>query len=216
VRQLAPTGPPADPPVSAEAYDRAHQEQDAFRAFLGVGDPKLAIGDRSLQVVLSAAFQTPTGRLQAGAELGNISRIIASELALIRVPEEGTITLTAREGDVPVTFLNETGRDVNVRVQLESQQLQFPDGTEREITLPPKSSTVRFAVEARAPGNYPLTLTVTSVDGGLDIQSTRVHVRSTFVSGVGKFLTIGAALFLALWWALDIRYRRKQKRAATA
>jgi hypothetical protein len=215
VRELAPSGPPAEAPVSAEAYDRAYEEQDAFRAFLGAGDPKLATGDRALQVVLSSAYQSDLGRLRANAELENISRVIDAELALIRVPEEGTITLTAREGDVPVTFLNETGRDVKVRVELQSQQLQFPDGTEREVTLPPKSSTVRFAVEARAPGNYPLTLHMTSVDGGLDIQSTRVHVRSTFVSGVGKFLTIGAALFLGLWWALDIRYRRKLKQAAT-
>jgi hypothetical protein len=106
---------------------------------------------------------------------------------------------------------------VRVRIELNSQQLQFPDGTVREVVLPPRSSTVRFAVEARSQGNYPLTLQVTTVDGGLQVESTRVHVRSTFVSGVGKFLTVGAAAFLAIWWGLDIRKRRRRARAvATA
>jgi len=216
VRQLAPAAPPAEPPVSADAYFAAFSEQQAFREFLGIGDPKLRPGDRALAVSLSATYQSVLGRFQAADELSVISRTINGELALIRVPEEGTVTLTAREGDVPVTFLNETGREVRIRVDLNSQQLQFPDGATREITLPPRSTTVRFAVEARTQGNYPLTLHVTTVDGGLSVSSTRVNVRSTFVSGVGKFLTVGAAVFLLLWWGLDIRRRHRRKRAQAA
>ena len=41
--------------------------------------------------------------------------------------------------------------------------------------------------------------------------TTRITVRSTFVSGVGVFLTVGAVVFLALWWGWDIRRRRKRK-----
>jgi Family of unknown function (DUF6049) len=213
VRQLAPAPPPDEPPVTADTYFNAFAEQQAFRDFLGDGDPKLVPGDRALLVSLSAAYQSDFGRLQAAAELDVIPRAVDAEMALIRVPEEGTVTLTARQGDVPVTFLNETGREVRVRVDLNSQQLQFPDGDTREVTLPPRSTTVRFAVEARTQGNYPLTLHVTTVDGGLPVSSTRVNVRSTFVSGVGKFLTVGAVVFLALWWGLDIRRRRRRKRA---
>jgi hypothetical protein len=216
VRELAPAPPPDDPPVTAEAYYRAHAEQDAFRRFLGVGDEKLDPGDRALHVALSAYYQNEVGgRLEAASQLNVVAQNVAKELALIRVPDEGTtVTLTAQEGDVPVTFLNDTGGEVSVRVQLESQELQFPEGTEREVDLPPRSHTVRFAVEARAPGNYPLTLNVNTVEGDLPVSSTRVNVRSTFVSGMGKFLTIGAAVFLVLWWALDIRRRRKRARAA--
>jgi hypothetical protein len=52
-------------------------------------------------------------------------------------------------------------------------------------------------------------LTVTSIDGELVIQSTRVRVRSTFVSGVGVFLTVGAGVFLAVWWLTHFRRRRR-------
>ena len=53
---------------------------------------------------------------------------------------------------------------------------------------------------------------MTSPDGALPIQQTEVQVRTTFfVSNVGVFLTVGAGLFLAGWWAHDIRRRRRRR-----
>ena len=86
-------------------------------------------------------------------------------------------------------------------------------GTSGVLDLPPRSTTVRFTVETRSTGTFPLTLRVTSPDGALPLQQTEVKVRTTFfVNNVGLFLTVGAVLFLAGWWAHDIRRRR---RAAT-
>ena len=128
---------------------------------------------------------------------------------------DSTITLTAEKGAIPVTFLNETGQALRVRVRLESDKLVFPDGNQRVLDLPPRSTTVRFTVETRSSGTFPLTLKVTSPDGALPIQQTEVKVRTTFfVNNVGVFLTVGAVLFLAGWWAHDIR-RRRRRRAAT-
>ncbi len=125
-------------------------------------------------------------------------------------PRGSTVTLTARKGKIPVTFLNETDKTIRVKVKLESNKLFFPDGAEREIELPPRNTTVGFTVESRASGTFPLVLTVTTVDDELVIQSTRVRVRSTFVSGVGVFLTVGAALFLAVWWLTHFLRRRRR------
>jgi hypothetical protein len=72
---------------------------------------------------------------------------------------------------------------------------------------------VRIAVETRSSGTYPLTMTVTTA-GGLPITTSEVTVRSSFVSGVGVFLTVGAIVFLALWWAWDIRRRRRRRQTA--
>jgi len=70
-------------------------------------------------------------------------------------------------------------------------------------------------VQAQNSGTFPLTLKVTSPDGALPIQQTEVQVRTTFfVSNVGLILTVGAGLFLAGWWAHDVR-RRRRRRAAT-
>jgi hypothetical protein len=70
-------------------------------------------------------------------------------------------------------------------------------------------------VQAQSSGTFPLKLNVTSPDGALQLQQTEVKVRTTFfVSNVGLILTVGAGLFLAGWWAHDIR-RRRRRRAAT-
>ncbi len=54
-------------------------------------------------------------------------------------------------------------------------------------------------------------MTVTT-PGGLQIgDQTTIKVRSTFVSGVGVFLTVGAVVFLAIWWGWDIHRRRKKR-----
>jgi hypothetical protein len=79
------------------------------------------------------------------------------------------------------------------------------------VVLPPsRSTTVRVAVETRGSGRAPVQLTVTTPDGQV-IGNTRITVRSTFVSGVGIFLTVGAIVFLAIWWGWDIHRRRKRR-----
>ncbi len=99
-------------------------------------------------------------------------------------------------------------------MNLDSDKLVFPDGTDRDLRLEPgKNSTVRIAVETRSSGTFPMFMTVTTA-GGLPIQTSEVTVRSSFVSGVGVFLTVGAIVFLVVWWGWDIRRRRRRRRLA--
>lgn len=202
-RQLEPYLPPP-PPIPVAEHERARAELDSLRSLIGGDDPRIAQGDRALLVSLSSAYE----RERARSALGVIGFTINDLLSQVRVPVGSTITLTARRGEIPVTFLNETDLTLRVRVRLESDRLFFPDGAERELVLAPRNTTVRFTVESRGSGTFPLQLTVTSMDEGLVIQSTRVRVRSTFVSGVGVFITVGAAVFLAGWWLLHFRRRR--------
>jgi hypothetical protein len=67
-------------------------------------------------------------------------------------------------------------------------------------------------VEARASGSFPLRITVTSPDGVLTVTRARVTVRSTFVSGVGVVLSVGALIFLVAWWGLHFRSTRRNRR----
>src|SRR5262249_39051615 len=132
-------------------------------------------------------------------------------LARIRIPTSTHVTITSSHAEVPITFRNDTGQPVTVHVRLESEKLLFPEGPDRDVVLPPRVTTIRFAVETRSSGTFPLAIAVTT-SGGLPVQSTEMTVRSTFVSGVGIFLTVGAAAFLLLWWAWDIRRRRRARR----
>jgi hypothetical protein len=214
-RELAPSPIPPTPVTEREFLDTETQ-LDAFNALVPPPNPVAEPGTRSLLVSLSSAWSGPGGRARARAELARIAADVNQFVGRLRVPAvDSTITLTAEKGEIPVTFLNETGQALRVRVRLESDKLLFPDGDERILDLPPRSTTVRFVVETRSSGTFPLTLRVTSPDGALPIQQTEVQVRTTFfVSNVGVFLTVGAGLFLAGWWAHDIR-RRRRRRAAT-
>jgi hypothetical protein len=210
-RQLTPSPVPA-PPVTQSEYTDAETKLRAFNALVPPPNPLTDGGNRALLASLSSAWSGTAGRARARAELGKISFGVNQYLGRLRVPAgNSTITLTARKGEIPVTFLNETTQPLRVRVRLRSDKMLFPDGDERVLDLPPQSTTVRFNVETRSSGTFPLQLTVTSPDGGLPIQQTEVNVRSTFVSNVGLFLTIGAIAFLGLWWGYDVRRRRRRR-----
>ncbi|HMG26640.1 MAG TPA: DUF6049 family protein [Acidimicrobiia bacterium] len=214
-RQLAPS-PVPPPPVTEREHTDAQNELAAFNTLVPPPNPVADPGNHSLLVSLSSAWTGTAGRTRARAELGKIHADVQQFVNRLRVPAvDSTITLTAEKGEIPVTFLNETGQQLRVRVHLQSDKLQFPDGDERILDLPPRSTTVRFSVQAQNSGTFPLTLKVTSPDGALPIQQTEVQVRTTFfVSNVGLILTVGAGLFLAGWWAHDVR-RRRRRRAAT-
>ena len=214
-RQLAPE-PVPPPPVTERDYTDAETELAAFNALVPPPNPVADPGNRSLLVSLSSAWTGAAGRSRARAELGKIHLDVEQFVNRLHVPAvNSTITLTADKGEIPVTFLNDTGQQLRVRVHLQSDKLQFPDGDQRILDLPPRSTTVRFTVQAQNSGTFPLTLKVTSPDGALPLQQTEVRVRTTFfVSNVGLILTVGAGLFLAGWWAHDIR-RRRRRRAAT-
>ncbi len=211
VRALAPPQVP-DPPVSAFAYRLTEAHVDAFEAFVGSTDPVVIEGRQALLVVESSTFAGVDGVARASATLDHVNEQIDAFVAGIRVPDPGTITLTSRSGEIPLTFRNDTGRRVRIAVTVESSKLFFPDGTTYTIDLAPRSTTLRVAVEARTSGTFPLGLSVRTADGGLVIAETRLQVRSTVVSTVGLTLMISAAVVLALWWALYIRRARKRRR----
>ncbi len=209
-RSLAPYGVPA-PPVTAVAYNRTQLRLDGFRSLVGHEDERIASGERALLLCVAAPFE---GGDRGRATLGSVDAAINDVIAKIQVPPRNTITLTARSGDIPLTFRNETGEPVHVLLKVASEKLFFPDGSTRTVMLPPRSTTVRVAVEARTSGSFPFRLVLSSADGQLPITDTQFRVRSTFVSTVGIALTVGAGVFLVLWWGWDFRRRRRRRRAA--
>lgn len=212
-RQLAPYAPPRAP-VSAPAYDDAQTRLNAFRSLVPPGDERVAAAEEALLSSVSSAWNSPGGALRANAELEAVDASIDSFLSQIHVPDPSTITLTSQSGEIPLTFRNDTGQTVSVLVELQSPKLFFPDGSSRLVDLPPKSTTVRFEVDARTSGSFPLHLSVRSADGALPITDSSFRVRSTAVSVVGLVLMIGAGAFLAVWWGWDIRRRRRARATA--
>jgi len=205
----------ADPHVLAVAYNFERTRITSLGGLTVVGDPAVTQADRSLLASVTSAWPPDAGRSLAVRHLSTVDRAVDHFVRLIEVPNPRTITLTSRSGEIPLTFRNATGHPVRLRAVLTSDKLFFPHGSVLELELPPKSSTWRVAVETRTSGTFPIKLEVTSIDGVLPISHRRLEVRSTFVSTLGIVLMVSAALFLAVWWGIDLR-RRRRRRTQTA
>ena len=166
------------------------------------------LGERLL-VAQSADFRSAR---QRDPYLAGVQEAIDEQLGGIEMPQNRSITLTARRGEIPVTFQNHTGHPVRVVVRMESDKLDFPRGETLEIDLTRLNTTHRFPVVARTSGAFPIRITLLSPDGDLVVGRARLTVRSTATSGVGLAISVGAALFLALWWGRHAQRGRRAKR----
>ena len=145
-----------------------------------------------------------------------------AELSKIQAPDRTSIRLTARSGTIPLTFRNDADYPVEVDVRLDSDKMEFPEGTcpgaspdacwTRRLVLDRDNTKVEVDVRARTSGNFPLRVDVRSPDGGVEVRQTRITVRSTAASGVGIVLTVSAGLFLVVWWGRNWRSARRDRR----
>jgi hypothetical protein len=215
-RELAPITVSA-PTVNPRRYKTTHSNLEAFASIVGKDDPRIAAGNRALLISLTSTWSGVRGREESRGRLDGVNAMIGRFTSLIETPPNGvTVTLTSRKSELPLSFNNRTGQDVRVRIKFDSAKLVFTNGAQQTFTLKPRNNTIRFPVETRTSGTFPLNIAVTSEDGRLPLSSARYTVRSTVISGVGIFLTIGAGLFLAVWWITHWRRsRRRPVRPAT-
>jgi hypothetical protein len=212
-RRLVPAVP-APTPVVADEYQTAANELSAFRDVVGARDPAVVQGEAALLTTLSTSISPE----RAHAELARIDQAVHAFTAGVTADEK-RITLTSRRAAVPLSFENnlKPARDVTVRVHLESTKMLFPDGPDQTVTLKPGSNTIRFNVEARASGTFPMTISVTSQNGKLAFGApVRVTVRSAVFGGWAVGVTVAALVFLAGWWANHLRRARRSRRLANS
>jgi hypothetical protein len=203
---------PVDPPTFDVAQFRATRNRvTAFASTVPKDDPAVAAGERDLLISLTSIWPGTEGRARSDARLDAVNRGILAFSALIETPPNGlTVTATSRSWELPLSFNNRSGETLRVRIRFEGDKLEFRNGQEQLLTLPPRNKTFRFPVTTRASGTFPLRMTLTTEDGQMPLGSARYTVRSTVVSGVGIFLTIGAGVFLAIWWVTHWRRSRRQ------
>jgi hypothetical protein len=212
-RRLIPTAAAAMP-LSASEYAAANARLESYRDVVGSRDPAVVQGEKALSLALSSEI-TPE---RARAYVGGIDAAVQSFTSGITTDAK-RVTLTSRKATIPLTVVNslEPAREVTVRVHVESPKLAFPEGAEQVVTLKPGNNTVEFAVEARATGTFAMTIDVSSANGELAFgPPVRVSVRSAVFGGWAVALTVGAVVFLALWWANHFRRTRRGRRLGSA
>jgi hypothetical protein len=164
--------------------------------------------------IAATVFSSGSATLDTGEQVGMLAHATTQAsliTAQIVVPAEQVVTLTSSSGLIPLTIENRLPVRARVRIVFNSPKLDFPDGTVIEQELEPATTTrIDVAVTTKASGAFPLDVTIRSADNSIPIATTRFTVRSTSVSGLGLFISVGAGLFLLLWW---IRHFRTSRRA---
>jgi hypothetical protein len=187
----------------------ARRRVDSLAGVLGPDNPVVDQLQRGVLLSESADVRNARERSsRTSAILAAVDRTVAQ----IRVPQVQSITLTARRGTIPVTFLNESGYPARLRVNLTSQKLDFPGGRSLVLDLSLLNTTKQFPVVARTSGTFPMNVELTSPDGALVVGRTQLTVRSTAAPGLGLAVSAGAALFLAVWWGRHAHRGRRARR----
>jgi hypothetical protein len=171
------------------------------------GDPTIA-ADLRRSLLVSTGTATPDDA--RAAYVDHVNEALGAVAGSVTLPDQFRITLTSRSSSIPVQLTNNTDRDVNVMVQVDSDQLEFPEGDFIAATLAPGTTRIEVPVRVRTSGAFTMVVRVTSPDGSLLLDTSTFDIRSTAISGVGLLLSIGAGLFLAVWW---LRHWRRARRS---
>lgn len=132
-----------------------------------------------------------------------VEEVVRRTYARVRV-RESLLTLTSREGLLPVQVRNDSGLTLRVRIRLlADRRIAFPEGGSRLVALPPEDHVFTFPVRADTTGRFPVRvqlLTPGNPSAARVIAQADVLVRSTAYNRVALLLTVGAAVFLVAWW----------------
>ncbi|CAI8411383.1 MAG: Uncharacterised protein [Acidimicrobiaceae bacterium] len=179
----------------------------AYYSILGISHPDIT----SLASLAENSAAAELSNDESGLYLGNFYTSIANVSEHFNAPEEQSVRLTSRQAEVP--FVIENGLDIpaNISIHLKSDsRIHFPDGNIVNTTLLPGSNRISLMVEARASGDSQIEVTVYSPDENnlIALESGRILIRTTKLSGVGVFLLIIALGVLIFWWIKSNRARK--------
>jgi hypothetical protein len=211
-RALIPADAPAITPATARSITARRADLDTFGSLVGPDSQLPDLPSRHLLVATAADLDDDERQAQVAAA-GRAMEAVAGQ---VTTPPTFTLTLTARDGTIPLTIRNDSGVPLHVSIRLSSPKLEFPDGDTIDLELVEESTRIDIRVRSRATGAFPLRIDVRTPDGRQSLSMSRYTVRSTAVSGAGLVLSVGAGVFLIVWWARHWRRTRRSKKLIAA
>lgn len=187
--------------LAADAQRQARAQLDALATALPDNSAVYSRLERLLFEVPSTDLTALTRRTL----LDGLGAGVLNETRLIAIAGPRTITLTARTGRLPLNVVSQSDEPIRVLLRVESDKLELPGaGSTGRATFQEElhkgNNPLDLSVKARTPGAFTVKLTVMTPGGSLVLTQTRLTVQSTALSGVGVVLSVGAALFLLVWW----------------
>ncbi|HEY6706258.1 MAG TPA: DUF6049 family protein [Actinomycetota bacterium] len=115
------------------------------------------------------------------------------------------VTLTARQGKIPITVANTSEERVTVVLRLTSPKVDLPAASDPFVLEPGRRTTQLVQVGTRATGTFPIQVEVLTPDRREAIAEGEIRLSSTAFNRVALALTGGAAGVLLLWWRFGRR-----------
>jgi hypothetical protein len=143
--------------------------------------------------------------------VGDIRAAAVAATEGLELPPSGTIVVTSHEAKLPLVLRNQSGRSMQLALQLSSSELEFTGPNPVLLTLPPGPTDIEVPIQTRRSGEFEIDIRATSPDGGLAVADTHLTVQSRAISGVGVLLSAGALVFLVLWWVRNYRTRNRRR-----
>jgi len=208
--RLAASPAPSGLPTTAIRVQRARIDGFAS-AYHGPAGLPQQLGD-----VLLAGESADLRPSQQAAVVQAAGRSVDAQLSQFAMASDQSITLTARTGTVPVIFVSSADYALAGTLVLSSDKLLFTNQKTKQtgptVDLDKKTNVTPVVVQARASGEFKLSVALVSPDDDLVLTSGQVSVRSTATSIVGVVLSLGAVAVLLVWWVrTSLRNRRKRR-----
>jgi hypothetical protein len=198
----------ARPSLTASAIARANSQRSIVRSIVP--------DDTGLRIGLADALLTaesPLSPEMRARYLGAPARALRELSASVSVSSNRAITLTSRNGKLPVTIRATGFRPIHALLRLSSADLEFPHNSAvTALVLTQRNTTRLIDLSTRTSGSFSLRLLLVSPRGNLVLAQTRFRVHSTAISVVAIVLSAAALGVLIAWWARSVRRNRRHKR----
>jgi len=117
--------------------------------------------------------------------------------------------LTSSEGSIPLRMGDPGPTPLTVQLVLRSASFEFPDGAQQTILLEGPDEIVTIDVVAKASGPQIIKMKFRAPSGRDLGDDQNLIVRTTAVSSVALWTTIGAGVVLVLLWSRRLVRRRR-------
>jgi hypothetical protein len=189
--------------------ESTREDINGYRSITTADNPDARMWDMVNNQAPSAAADSA----ERSAMWAGVDSAIDVEVAKITGPEERTVVLTPGSESITLRMRNDMDLDAKLLMRVRSSRIEFPNGNEMSIVLPPGRTRVEIPVQVRAPGASLLRIELNSPDSTLTLPGTVIPVRSSSISGVGAALSVLSLVFLLLWWWRTHRRSRVQAAA---
>jgi hypothetical protein len=194
------------------AVTAAHTQVEHYASTLSVTAHAHPLLERLRQDVLVAQSRLWWSNLAAqtrGAAYASLAQAQATrELHQVSIGGVNEISMTSRRAEIPFVLSSRADHPVIVNIKLFSPKLGFDRSQLTGIVVQHGTQQISVEATARASGIFPVEVSLETADGYV-IAKKSIQIRSTNFNQVALGLTVGALLFLVVFYAGSaIRKRR--------